>query len=73
MRTTLTDFALVHDDDLIRMLDGGKPVRDHDRRPAFHQFPERLRDQALRLRVNVRRRLVQHKDCRLVRKRARKG
>ena len=73
VRAALADFALVHDDDLVRVLDCGQTVRDHDRRPALHQLFQCLRDQALRLSVNVCRRLVQHENGRLIGERARKG
>ena len=56
------DLSVVHDDDLIRVLDRGEPVGDHDRGAAGHQALERFRDHALGLRVDVRGRLIQNEN-----------
>ena len=62
--------ALVHDEDLVHVLDGRKPMGDGERRPPGHQDVERLANQQFRFRVDARRRLVQDQDSRIERQRA---
>ena len=67
------DPPLVHDHDLIGMLNGGKSVRHHDGGSARHKLLKRLCDQALRLRIDVGGCLIQHQNFGIVGKRSRKG
>ncbi len=63
----------MHDDNFIRVLNGGEPVRDHDCRPSFHQFFQRLGDHALGFGVDAGRGLVEHEDGGIICERPRKG
>ena len=62
MCPALADPAFMHDDDLVRMLDRGKAVCHHDRRPSGHQLLQSLLNPLFRLGVDICRRLVQNQD-----------
>ena len=66
-----TIAARLDHDELVGAPDGGKPVRDHERRAARHEALERLLDRALALGVERRRRLVEDEDRRVLEERAR--
>ena len=55
----------VEHDDLICVAHGREPVGDRDRRSSLGKPLERLLDEALGLRVERRRRLVEHEDRRV--------
>ena len=65
MRAGLDDVPLVHDDDRIRILDGGEAVRDDQARAAFHQAVHGLLDVFFSARIDVRGRLVEDEDVRV--------
>src|SRR5450759_573755 len=62
VRTPLNDAALGDDQDLIGLAHRRQPVGDHHRRAASQRRPERQLHRQFRLRVEVRRRLVEHHD-----------
>ena len=64
--------GIQHQDDIGRV-DGGQPVRHHDRGAVDHQRIQRRSHQLLADRVEMRRRLVQHQDRRILEERARDG
>src|ERR1051326_2895433 len=70
VRSHLADLAFVKHDDLIRALDRGKPVRDHDRGPSVEKFSNRLLDQDLAFGIDARRRFIQDEDLRVEGERA---
>ena len=45
------DPSLIQDQDLVRVLDGGEPVCDHDGGAVLHQVDDGLLHQPLRLRI----------------------
>ena len=53
MRTHFPDFAFVHHDDLVGVLNRRKPVGDHDRSSSAQQLFNRLLNQMLGLCVNA--------------------
>src|SRR2546421_670882 len=59
VRSTLDDLAVVHDDDLVRPLCRGQPVRDRDRRPAAGHRVHRALQAYLGRRVHRAGRLVE--------------
>ena len=65
--------ALVHHDNFICILDGGKPVCNDDGRPAFHQLSKRILNQRLGLRIDIGSCLIKDKHGRLECERPRKG
>src|SRR5665213_3208292 len=73
MSSLLADFAVVHDDDIIRLLNRRKPVRDDDRSSAHEELLDRALDHLLAFRVDARCRFVQYENTRIVRKRASEG
>ena len=58
MIAILDDPALIHDQDLIGIRDGGQPVRDDDQRLSLHQSGDRLLNDGFILRISVRRSFV---------------
>ena len=60
--------AFVHDEDLIALLNRGKPMRDDDRCSSLHRPIDRLPDLNLRLRIHARSGFVQNQDLGIVRK-----
>ncbi len=72
MRAALPQLSLMHDDNLVGMLNGREAMGNHNRRPSPHQPFQRTLDQLLRLRVNVCRGLVHHKNGWVKGQRARK-
>ena len=73
MGSHLAQVAFVHDQNAIGALDGGKAVRNHDRRPSFHQAIERLAHAQFGLGVDARGGFVQNQEARIVRQRAGKA
>ena len=59
VRANFRDVAAVHDYDAVGAFDGGEPVRDHERRAAFHQGVQRGLHGALALGVQSRSGLVE--------------
>ena len=59
------DPAMIENRDAIGLEDGGEPVRDDDHRPPIHEAIQSLLDEALALRVERARRLVQEKNRRI--------
>lgn len=47
------DLSLMHDNDLVGMLDRGKSVCNHDRSSALHEFCQSTCDKSLGLRVDI--------------------
>jgi hypothetical protein len=58
----LMDPALVDEQDLVRLADGGQPVRDHPGSAARQRGLERALDRHLGFGVQVRGGLVEHDD-----------
>src|SRR5262245_19427463 len=73
VRATLDDAALVHDDDLVGVLDGGQAMRDHQRGAVAHEFDQRGLDAPLGFIVESRRGLVEDQDGRVLEQGARDG
>ena len=47
------DLSLMHDNDLVGMLDRGKSVCNHNRSSALHEFCQSTCDKSLGLRVDI--------------------
>ena len=60
MTPDLAELAVVEDENLVHVLDGGQAVGDGDGAAALHQDPQRVLDEALGVGVDARRRLVEH-------------
>ena len=60
VRAALDDPAVVDDQDLVGLADGGQPVRDDQRRPAGQRRLQRPLHRRLGLGVQVRGGLVEH-------------
>ena len=73
MRSGFADHAVFNHDDIIRVADGGKPVRDDENRLLAAQAVDRLANQLLRLVIDGRRRLVENQHRRVAQKRPRDG
>ena len=73
MGATLDDAAVLHDDDLVGVFDGGEPMRDDQRRAIAHELDQRLLDAPLGFVVERRRGLVEDQDGRVLEQRARDG
>mmetsp|Transcript_6267 Transcript_6267/g.9457 ORF Transcript_6267/g.9457 Transcript_6267/m.9457 type:complete len:503 (+) Transcript_6267:362-1870(+) len=73
MSAALDDAAVLEDDNLVRIDDGGEAMGDDDRRPSHHQTVQGLLHQLLVLRVERRRRLVEQQDLGVLEQRARDG
>src|SRR5205823_11309532 len=58
------DPALLEDEDEVRLLDRGDPVRHEDRRPGAEEVAEAVEDLAFGLRVDARERVVEDEDAR---------
>src|SRR5438094_5436234 len=71
--TDLRDAPVVDDDDPVGVPYGRQPVRDHEHGPTAHELGERLLDHELALRVEVRGRLVEDQDRRVLAQRAGRG
>ena len=65
--------SLVHDNDFIRMLDGGQAVGNHYGGTALHQPGKRLGYQGLGFRIDIGRGFVQYQDGGLIGQRPGKG
>src|SRR3954470_9242078 len=65
MASALRNLAILDYVDYIRLSDRGEPMRDHDRRLAFHQSVQRLENQLLRLRVQPGAGLVENQNRRI--------
>ena len=64
VRALLDDPARVHDEDDVRILNGGEAVRDDEARPALHELGEGVLHQFFRARIDVARRLVENEHGR---------
>ena len=73
MPALLDDAAVAHDEDEVRLADGGQAVGDQERRAVAQQVVDGVLDKLLRLRVDGGRRLVEHEDARIGQHGARKG
>src|SRR5690606_34877669 len=73
VRAALDDPAAVQDQDLVRALDRGQPVRDHERRAPAAQRPESVPDHRLALAVQAGSGLVKDQDPGIGQDRARDG
>ena len=62
----LNHATVVHDDDLVGVLDGGKAVGNDQRRPALHEDFERRLHLTLGFVIQRRSRLVQDQDGRIL-------
>jgi natural product biosynthesis luciferase-like monooxygenase protein len=60
MAATLLDLACVDHQDLVRLLDRGEPMRNHQRGPSGQRSLQRLLHRRFRFGVEVRGRLVKH-------------
>ena len=65
MPAALDDAAFLDHEDLVGLVDGREPVRDHDRGAAVERLVQRGLHRGLRRRVEVRGRLVEDHDPRL--------
>ena len=63
----------MHNKNLIRMLDRGQSMRDHDRGSTGHQALQCFLNPLLCLGINVRCRLIENEDLRIMRQRSCKG
>ena len=73
VRALLDDLAVLEHDDQVGVADRREPVRDHERRAAGEQTPQRPLDLALGADVDGRRRLVEDQDARVGKQRAGEG
>jgi hypothetical protein len=71
VRAALDDAAVVHDQDLVGVHDGGETVRDDQRGVAAGDAVQLGLDRFLRFRVERRGRLVEDQDARVLQDRAR--
>ena len=62
MGSTLDDASFVHDEDLVRLEDGGEAVRDDDGSAAAESNFKSPLDSGLRFGIQMRGRLVQDDD-----------
>ena len=60
------DLAVLQDDDLVSMLNGGKTVCDHQHRANRLHLFQRTLYQHFRFRIDIGRRLIEYEDLRLV-------
>ena len=65
MRALFDDVAVIHDEDVLRMADGGEPMGDDKARPPLHQPLHRRLDILLGARIDVARRLVENEHGRV--------
>mgnify|MGYP005798216281 CR=1 FL=1 len=73
VRAALDDLPAVHNEDDVRLRDGGKAVRDDEARPAFHQLLDGFLNELFGERIDGARRLVQDEDGRVCPNRLREG
>ncbi len=73
MRPALADTPVMHDNDIVRVLDRREAVGYHDRSPAGHQLFQGVLDPLFGFRINIRCGLVQNQDGRIKRQRPREG
>ena len=66
MIALFNDPAIFHDQNNIRILNGGKPVRHNETGPSLHQLGKSILDLLLRSRIDRRGRLVQNQHSRYV-------
>ena len=66
VRPLFTNAALLQNHDLVGAADRRQPVRDHNHRAMLHQVRQRLLHQHFRLGIEVRRRLIQNQDGRVL-------
>ena len=67
----LADLALVHDDNLVRSLNGRQTVGDHERGAAFDHAIERVTDPEFGFGIYARRGFIKDQDLRIMRQGAR--
>ena len=65
MVALLHDLTVVDEADFIRVLDGGKPVRDDEARAALEQVVQPGLQRFLGTRIDVRRGFVKNQDARV--------
>src|SRR5690606_37693360 len=65
VRAALDDAALVHDEDLVRALDGGEAVRDDEGGAAAAERAQPVADEGLALGVEAGGGLVEDEDARV--------
>ena len=65
MGSAFPDFAFMHDNDMIRMLNGGKSVSHHDGCPAFHEVGQGLGNQAFGFGIDIGSCFIQHQNSRV--------
>ena len=73
MITFFNDPTILQDDDLVGMLDGGKPVGDHQHRTDTLHLLQGLLYENFGLRINVGRCLIQYQYLRFMDDRTGKG
>jgi hypothetical protein len=73
MPSGLAHRAVMEDQDAIRPLDRGEPMRDDHAGPPGEEPRQRLADQGLGLRIDTRRRFVERQDARIIDERAGDG
>ena len=73
MRTAFHDVAMVHDQNHVRIADGGQTVRDHERRTVHGQRVHGLLNQLFRTRIDRRGGLVENQNRRILNHGSRNG
>src|SRR5262250_3393903 len=73
VRADLGEAPVVHDHHAVRVLYRGETMRDDEDGAVLHQLAQRLLHQELAFRVQVRGRLIQDQDGRILQERARDG
>ena len=73
VRAALGDLAVLEHDDLIGVLNGGEPMRDHEHGADGADLFERLLNQNLGFGVDIGGRLVENQNLRVVEHRPREG
>ena len=64
MRAALNDFSVLEHQNLMRVADRGKPMRDDEAGPPLKQFFQRALDDNLCVRVNGARRFIEDQNAR---------
>ncbi len=73
MCTLSTTFPFVENNDLAGQLGRGYPVRDNDGRAVLHDPLHAVEDVVFSLRIDGRKRIVEHQDLRIAHHRAGNG
>ena len=71
MNAALDDASPIENQDLVSLPNRRQPVRDDERRPSGHHVAQRLLDQCLGFRIEMRGRLVEDQQARVLEDRAR--